>query len=139
MEYAEPQSKNLRSNKKPRRVSQRRELAVVTLATVASISGVGGLLAAHQYATSQFVQPAGATERPAAAVPNQPSSVGAGSAVSAPASSRENEHEEIGHDGGDEHAILRSARVKPAQNGAPSWSAASQKPAPAVSRGTTPV
>jgi hypothetical protein len=138
VEYAEPQSKNLRSNKKPRRVSQRRELAVVTLATVASISGVGGLLAAHQYGISQSVQPAGATERPAAAVPNQPSSVGAGSAVSAPASSRENEHEEIVDDGG-EHAVLRSARVKPAQNDAPSWSAASQKSAPAVSRGTTPL
>ena len=39
-----------RKEGKARRVSQRRELAVVTLAAVASISGVGGLLAASQHA-----------------------------------------------------------------------------------------
>jgi hypothetical protein len=34
--------------KKPKRVSSRKELAVVTLAAVASIAGVGGLLGVHQ-------------------------------------------------------------------------------------------
>lgn len=34
--------------KKPRRVSPRKELAVVTFAAVASIAGVGGLLSVHQ-------------------------------------------------------------------------------------------
>jgi len=33
--------------KKPRRVSQRRELAIVTLGAVAAISGLGGFLAAR--------------------------------------------------------------------------------------------
>ena len=48
-----------RKEGKVRRVSQRRELAVVTLAAVASISGVGGLLAASQHAGAP-VQPASA-------------------------------------------------------------------------------
>ena len=34
--------------KKPKRVSPRKELAVVTFAAVASIAGVGGLLSMHQ-------------------------------------------------------------------------------------------
>jgi predicted component of type VI protein secretion system len=42
--------------KKAKRVSARKELAVVTLAAVASIAGVGGLLSVHQ-PVSQMVQP----------------------------------------------------------------------------------
>jgi hypothetical protein len=42
--------------KKPKRVSPRKELAVVTFAAVASIAGVGGLLSVHQPA-SQVAPP----------------------------------------------------------------------------------
>ena len=47
-----------RKRGKVRRVSPRRELAAVSLAAVASISGVGGLLAAGQH-TGAPTQPAG--------------------------------------------------------------------------------
>ena len=43
--------------KKPKRVSPRKELAIVTFAAVASIAGVGGLLNLHQPA-SQVAPPA---------------------------------------------------------------------------------
>ena len=58
-----------RKEGKARRVSPRRELAVVTLAAVASISGVGGLLAGQHL--SAPVQPASAA-RTASASPAQP-------------------------------------------------------------------
>src|SRR5512133_1245027 len=44
------------SAKKPKRVSPRNELAVVTFAAVASIAGVGGLLGVRQ-PVSQMAQP----------------------------------------------------------------------------------
>jgi hypothetical protein len=58
-----------RKEGKTRRVSPRRELAVVTLAAVASISGVGGLLAGQHL--SAPVQPASAA-RATLASPEQP-------------------------------------------------------------------
>ena len=49
-------SQSKTSAKKPKRVSPRKELAVVTFAAVASIAGVGGLLGVHQ-PVSQVAQP----------------------------------------------------------------------------------
>jgi hypothetical protein len=54
MKQASPQSKP--SAKKRKRVSPRKEVAVVTFAAVASIAGVGGLLGVHQ-PVSQVAQP----------------------------------------------------------------------------------
>jgi hypothetical protein len=54
MKQSGSQSKT--SAKKPKRVSPRKELAVVTFAAVASIAGIGGLLGVHQ-PLSQVAQP----------------------------------------------------------------------------------
>lgn len=126
--------------KKPerRRVSHRKELAVVTLAMVASISGVGGLLASGQQSTPQAGQPVAATERASAATSASPSGTTDKVGTVAPTSQREDDDGEINDDVG-KHAVLRSAKAKPAQNGAPSWSATSQTPAPAVSQGSPPI
>jgi hypothetical protein len=60
------------TGKAARRVSHRRELAVVTLAAVASVSGVGGLLAAGQHATSTPAASVGTPASSAITAPAQP-------------------------------------------------------------------
>ena len=118
--------------KKPehKRVSHRKELAVITLATVASIAGVGGLLLSGQQGTHQAVQSA-ATASPSGTSNNL---------GGVPTTSQRGDVDgEINDDGEGRHAVLRPSKAKPAQSGAPSWSVPSQTPAPAVSRGTTPL
>ena len=121
---------------KARRVSKGRELAVVTLAAVASISGVGGLLAAGQHAST----------------PSQPTSASGGAIASLAqpghthkplalkqASYRGDDGEEAGDEG---RVILRPAkRVAPLrQNGNVAGSRASHASPPStVSRGSVPV
>ena len=125
--------------KKPesRRVSHRKELAVVTLAMVASISGVGGLLVSGQQGTPQAVQPA-ATERAGAASPASPSGTTDKPGTIPLTSQRGDDDGEIDDDEG-RHVVLRSAKAKPTQNETPSWSAPSQTPAPAASQGSAPI
>lgn len=116
-------------NPKPRRVSHRKELAVVTLAMVASISGVGGLLAGSQQGNSQA---AGASERPTVAAPASPSGTGDRLGMVANAS-------QPGDDDAGGHAVLRADKGKHTPNSTPSWSANSQRPAAAVSQGSPPL
>jgi hypothetical protein len=118
---------------KARRVSKGRELAVVTLAAVASISGVGGLLAAGQHAGTPS-QPA-STSGGAVANLTQPGHAHKPLALKQ-ASYRDDDGEEAGDEG---RVILRAAKkVAPLrQNGnvAPSH----VSPPSAVSRGSVPV
>ena len=60
----ESSSQSKPSAKKRKRVSPRKEVAVVTFAAVASIAGVGGLLSVHQ-PVSQVAQPPPAHVAPA--------------------------------------------------------------------------
>lgn len=121
-----------RKEGKVRRVSQRRELAVVTLAAVASISGVGGLLAASQHAGA-LVQPASApTTKGALTSPaHRPLAL-------APASYRSDDREEAGDDGG---AIFRPANgVGTARhNGNAAHTPAPHARPSTVSRGSAPL
>jgi hypothetical protein len=114
---------------KARRVSPRRELAVVTIAAVASISGVGGLLAAGQHTP---VQSASAVTNPAQPRPAQESlSV-------TQASYRGDDGEEAGDDG---RVILPPAKkVDPGrQGGNLTWSSTAHARPSAVSQGSAPV
>jgi hypothetical protein len=121
-----------RKEGKVRRVSQRRELAVVTLAAVASISGVGGLLAASQ--------PAGAPIQPASA----PTAKGALTSPAhralalTPASYRSDDREEAGDDGG---VVFRPANgVGTARhNGNAAHTPAPHARPSTVSRGSAPL
>jgi hypothetical protein len=121
-----------RKEGKARRVSQRRELAVVTLAAVASISGVGGLLAASQHAGAP-VQPASApTTKGALTSPvHRPLAL-------APASYRSDDREEAGDDGG---VVFRPANgVGTARhNGNTAHTPAPHARPSTVSRGSAPV
>jgi hypothetical protein len=116
------------------RVSKGRELAVVTLAAVASISGVGGLLAAGQHVST----PGGPASASGGAVASlaQPRHAHKPLALRQ-ASFRGDEGEEGGGDDG--QFILRPAKkvVPLRQNGnvAPSHA----NPPSAVSRGSAPV
>ena len=120
-----------RKEGKARRVSQRGELAVITLAAVASISGVGGLLAASQHA--------GAPVQPASA----PSAKGALTSPAhrplalAPASYR-GDREEAGDDGG---VVFRPANgfVTARHNGNAAHTPAPHARPSTVSRGSAPV
>lgn len=121
-----------RKEGKARRVSQRRELAVVTLAAVASISGVGGLLAASQHAGAP-VQPSSApTAKGALTSPaHRPLAL-------AQASYRGDDREEAGDDGG---VVFRPANgVGTARhNGNAAHTPASHARPSTVSRGSAPV
>lgn len=96
-----------------RRVSHRRELAVVTFAAVASIAGVGGFLAAHQPVTH--------TSQPAPVVQQAPAvqTVWRGD-------------DGAGDDGG-------KAFVQQAQGTSPSFSSGSHAAPSAVSQGSVPI
>ena len=123
-----------RKEGKARRVSPRRELAVVTLAAVASISGVGGLLAGHHL--SAPVQPAN-TARAAFASPEQPRPTKKPIALEQ-ASYRDEDRGEADDDG---VVVFQPAnRTTPVRHNGP----AAHTPAPstrpsAVSQGSTPV
>jgi len=108
------------SRKKAHRVSQRRELVVVTLGAVAAITGLGGVLASNPpgWATSldTTAQETSVSETPAAAeaLPDDEASAPVQETPSAqPASSQ-----------------------APVQEAAPSFSTTSQAPAAAKSRGS---
>ncbi len=117
------------------RVSHRRELAVVTLTAVASISGVGGLLAAGQHASPPG-QPASASS---SALANQAQPRHARNALALQrVSYRGDDGEEAGDDG---RAILRPAKtVNPVrQSGNVAVSRAPHARPSAVSQGSAPV
>lgn len=122
MKDPKSQANNLPSNKsasKPRRVSHRRELAVVTLAAVASIAGVSGLLVTDQ-SNALAAQPTGSGERPNLVAPTlQHGDGGQGD---------ENDS--------DDHGVIQPARARPAQVQAPSRSATSPATFHSVSRGS---
>ncbi len=108
------------SKKKARRVSQRRELVVVTLGAVAAITGLGGVLASNPpgWATSLDTpaQETAISETPAAAesLPDDEASAALQETPSA------------------QPASLQA----PVQEAAPSFSTTSQAPAAAKSRGS---
>ena len=127
---------------KTRRVSQRKELAVVTLGAVAAIAGVGGLLAASPPSgiASETVSAGNETT----VVQPDPSSSGKASetveAESEPSSGAESAR---GDDGGAPEREGPGAQVAPqpvveGSAPAPTWSAPSpqQDPATAMSRGS---
>jgi hypothetical protein len=118
---------------KAQRVSHRRELAVVTIAAVASISGVGGLLAAGQ---NTPVWPANVS-RSALTSSEQPGQAQRPLSVTR-ASYRGDDGEEAGDDG---RVILRPAnKVDPGRhNGNLAWSHTSHARPSAVSQGSAPV
>ena len=111
---------------KARRVSPRRELAVVTIAAVASISGVGGLLAAGQHTPVQSASAVTNTAQPRPA--QRPLSVTQSSYRG----------EEAGDDG---RVIVRPAKkVDPGRrNGNLAWSSTAHARPSAVSQGSAPV
>ena len=113
------------------RVSKGRELAVVTLAAVASISGVGGLLAAGQHVST----PGG----PASASGGAVASLAQPRHAHKPLALRQASFRDDEGGGDDGQFILRPAkRVAPLrQNGNVAPSHAS--PPSAVSRGSAPV
>ena len=123
---------------KTRRVSHRRELAVVTLAAVASISGVGGLLAAGQQG-SLPVESANAPASSTITPPTQPKTHQRTLAVTQ-ASYHDDEGDEVeGFDDG--QAIVRPAsKAKHARRDARvAWSSTSHAAPSAVSQGSAPV
>ena len=154
------------STGKARRVSHQRELAVVTLAAVASISGVGGLLAAGQQASAP-IQSASVSRNPLTS-PAQPRPAHKPLALAHPTYRGEG-GEEAGNDRhlirkpakkagpgrrrqaiyrGDEGegasdeggAILQPAKsVGPRRNGNFAWSPTRHARPSAVSRGSAPV
>lgn len=129
----EPETRKKRAANE-RRVSHRRELAVVTLAAVASISGVGGLLAVNPPA-SQSAQPAGAREQPALAAPARPDDQTDGLLPTSSNGGYRGDDEYYEDDEG-EQAAVQPASTLPTRKAAPSWSAPSQAPASAVSQGS---
>ena len=161
----EPTSRNW-STGKARRVSHQRELAVVTLAAVASISGVGGLLAAGKQ-TSAPMQSASVSRSPLTS-PAQPRPANRPLALGQPSYKGEggegagddgqvvrrsakkygtgrrgqalyggNDGEEAGDDGG---ATLQPAKkAGPRRNGNFTWSPPRHARPSAVSRGSAPV
>jgi hypothetical protein len=153
------------STGKARGVSHQRELAVVALAAVASISGVGGLLAVGKQ-TSAPMQPASASRSPLTS-PAQPRSAHKPLALTQPTYKGEG-GEEAGDDGqlvrrpakkfaperrgqslhggddgeeaGEEGAILQPAKkAGPRLNGNFTWSPPRPARPPTVSRGSAPV
>ena len=118
---------------KAQRVSQRRELAVVTLAAVASISGVGGLLAVGQHTSDQLAS----APRSAVASPAQPRSTHRPLTLTQ-ASYRGEDGEEVGDDDG---VILRSAKRTDTgrRSGNVAWSPTTGAHPSAVSQGSAPV
>jgi hypothetical protein len=100
----ESNSQSKPSAKKRKRISPRKEVAVVTFAAVASIAGVGGLLGVHQ-PVSQVAQP-------------PPAHVAAASWSSSPHAS----HSTVSQGS-------RARVAQPTQNGVPaSWSSSSGVP-----------
>lgn len=115
-----------RPGKKVRRVSQRRELAVVTLGAVAAITGLGGVMATNSpgWATTAATTPAEMTAETRA--PEAPAPAESGSASVEP--SREQR---------EAPAQQTPAQQAPRQQqAAPAYSAPSQAPAAAESRGS---
>ena len=122
---------------KPPRVSHRKELAVVTLAMVASISGVGGLLAAQQPTSSQPTQTAGAPDRPAVVRAARPGGAGRRPVRLEPSSWRGDDGREI--DEGDGRSTLLPAKTHRVRGAIPTFSARSHQAPSAVSRGSSPL
>ena len=117
---------------KAQRVSQRRELAVVTLAAVASISGVGGLLAAGQHTS---VQPASVPGRAITSTAQR------GPAHRPPALSQASYRDDDGEEAGDDEVLLRPAKRTDTgrHSGNVAWSPATHARPSAVSQGSAPV
>ena len=124
-----------RSIGKAGRVSPRRELAVVTLAAVASISGVGGLLAAGQHAGTQARPTNGSLSTVSS--PIRPKQEHRQIAV-APTSSTGGYREEIDDDG--ENLVGPADRIgKAPQNVTAARAPARHARYSAVSQGSAPV
>jgi hypothetical protein len=119
---------------KPQRVSHRKELAVVTLAMVASISGVGGLLAANQPTSSQPTQTTGAPNRPAIATAARRGGAGRRPVRLVPSAWRSDDGRESDDGGGG--AIQRPAKVHRVRKAVPAFSAHSRQAPSAVSQGS---
>ena len=123
--------------KSKKRVSHRKELAVVTLAMVASISGVGGLLAVNQPASSQLTATVGSAAKPTITAHTQQDTSGKEHVRLIPSSWRGDDGREIDDDG-DGYAVVRPARVHEVSNAAPSFSPRLHKSPSAVSQGSPP-
>jgi hypothetical protein len=129
--------------KKARRVSQRRELAVVTLGTVASIAGLGGFLAANppswatapenatpEIAVTAQADPGGASHSDDVAIQRQ---------TGADSTAANVESAPIVEGGPSESPAEQAepaASRAPVEAQQPAWSAPSQAPAAAESRGS---
>jgi RsiW-degrading membrane proteinase PrsW (M82 family) len=120
-----------------RRVSHRKELAVVTLAMVASISGVGGLLAAHQPTSSQPTQTAGASNRPVVVSAARRDGAGRRPVRLEPSSWRSDDGREIDDARG--HSTLHPAKTHRVHAAVPTFSAHSHRTPSAVSHGSPPL
>jgi hypothetical protein len=121
--------------KPKKRVSHRKELAVVTLAMVASISGVGGLLAANQ---SAYSQTASSASKPAVSAPARHDGAGGKHLRFLRASWRDDDGREVGDDGSG-YAVVGPVKRHQASNGAPSFSPRLHRSPSAVSQGSPPV
>lgn len=136
-----------KGSKKARRVSQRRELAVVTLGAVASIAGLGGFLAANP--PSWSTTPEAASPEVAATAEANPDGAAQGDE-----GTRQREADVGSNPAGVEPAPIRSQEETseppleqaspappappqaPIEEAPPVWSAPSQAPAAAESRGS---
>ena len=133
--------------KKAQRVSQRRELAVVTLGAVAAIAGLGGFLAANP--PSWATTPEAASPKVAATAEADPNGAARGDE-----GARQREADVGSNPAGVELAPIRSQEETseppleqaspappalpqaPIEEAPPAWSASSQAPAAAESRGS---
>ena len=122
-----------RGAKKARRVSQRRELVVVTLGAVASIAGLGGFLAANS--PGWVTTPQNTAPETVATLELEPDGEAPGDEGTQPAPMRRQE-EFSGSPTEQDPPAPPASSQGPAEEEPPAWSAPSGAPAATESRGS---
>lgn len=113
------------------RVSHRKELAVVTLAMIASVSGVGGLLASNHLATANTAQATNTGQHAAKSSPARTDGWDHTKIVPASWHGRGERDDEEGR-----HAPARQVKARPVQHTSPSFALRSNTSASTVSQGS---